>query len=1080
MRRTWHVFTSGAFTGAVGAFAGAVVGAFGGAPAPALAQTGTGRIVGTVTESTQNTPLANAGVGAVGGTIGARTGADGRYAINGVAPGRYVIRAQTIGYTAQTDTVQVAAGQTLTLNFSLRQVTTALQQVVVVGYGTQRRTDVTGSVASVTPNVERQPVTSVEQTLQGTAPGVQVTQASSAPGGGMSIRIRGGSSVNGSNEPLYVIDGFPVDNDVNASSPGDGGRGSTAPANPLAALNPNDIASIEILKDASATAIYGSRGANGVVLITTKRGQGNRPRVTLDTYTGVQNVAKRYELLDAQEYARFANSWATAQNQVLPYTDTQIAQFGRGTNWQDQIFRAAPMYNAQLGVTGGGGGENQTRYALSGGVFNQQGVVHGSNFRRLSLRANLDQMVGSRVRLGSNVLLSRVNSAQVPTDGSLNAGAGAVGAALQYAPLIPVYRPDGTYTLTTIDFPNELAAIGVAPINVPNPVASAFAVQDALYDTRALANAVGEVTLVEGLRFRTSVGSDLSFRGRDTYYPRTTLQGAALGGRALRSRVDNTSFLNENTLNYDRSFGNAHRVSSVVGYTRQSLNSVRGNTTNSNFVSDITGYESIGAGSQAGGPNVGSGRTRWTLASYLGRVNYSLLDRYLFTVTGRRDGSSRFGANNRWGFFPAAAVGWRASEESFLRDVRGLSNLKLRYSIGVAGNPSISPYQSLNRLLPQQYTFGGQLAPGYQPSAIGNPELSWETTRQSDLGLDLGLFNGRVDFTGDYYVKKTNDLLLQISLPSEVGYSTAFVNAGSVQNKGVELGLTLRVLDAAGRRNALGWTTTFNYSRNRNRVLDLGGVNRIFARDATISDLQSGTGTSSSVVQVGQPIGAFYGYQTVGLFRDSVTLNAWRAKTRLESGTPGLGNVQYVDIDGNGVINSLDRTVIGDPNPKYTIGWQNTVSFRGFELSGLFDGSYGNQVLNLNNIRLGGASPSTNVLRERVLDAWSPENPNGKWQRIGAGFGQQGTDITSEVLEDGSYLRLRTVSLARAIPTSWLRGRAPEARVYVTGQNLLTWSKYSGFNPDVSSLGVGNLNRGVDVGSYPLARTVTFGLNFTY
>jgi TonB-dependent SusC/RagA subfamily outer membrane receptor len=386
MRRTWHVFTSGAFTGAVGAFAGAVVGAFGGAPAPALAQTGTGRIVGTVTESTQNTPLANAGVGAVGGTIGARTGADGRYAINGVAPGRYVIRAQTIGYTAQTDTVQVAAGQTLTLNFSLRQVTTALQQVVVVGYGTQRRTDVTGSVASVTPNVERQPVTSVEQTLQGTAPGVQVTQASSAPGGGMSIRIRGGSSVNGSNEPLYVIDGFPVDNDVNASSPGDGGRGSTAPANPLAALNPNDIASIEILKDASATAIYGSRGANGVVLITTKRGQGNRPRVTLDTYTGVQNVAKRYELLDAQEYARFANTWAVTQNQNAPYTEQQIGQLGRGTDWQDLIFRAAPMYNVQLGVNGGGGSANQTRYALSGGVFNQQGVVQNSTSAPVAAR----------------------------------------------------------------------------------------------------------------------------------------------------------------------------------------------------------------------------------------------------------------------------------------------------------------------------------------------------------------------------------------------------------------------------------------------------------------------------------------------------------------------------------------------------------------------------------------------------------------------------------------------------------------------------------------------------------------------
>jgi TonB-linked SusC/RagA family outer membrane protein len=1076
MRRSWHVFPpSGAITGAVGALAGAAV-ALTWAAATAHAQTGTGRIVGAVTEATHSAPLPNVSVGAVGGTVGARTGADGRYAINGVTPGRYVIRAQTIGYGARTDTVQVAAGQTVTLNFSLTQVTTSLQQVVVVGYGTQRRTDLTGSVASVTPNVERQPVTSVEQTLQGTAPGVQVTQASSAPGGGMSIRIRGGSSVNGSNEPLYVIDGFPVDNDATAGNPGDGGRAATAPANPLAALNPNDIASLEILKDASATAIYGSRGANGVVLITTKRGQGNRPRVNLDTYTGTQAVARRYDLLDAQEFARFSNTWATNQNLAAPYSDAQIAALGTGTDWQDQIFRSAPMYNVQLGVNGGSGSANQTRYALSGGVFNQQGVVQGSDFRRLSLRGNVDQMVGSRVRLGTNVLLSRVNSSQVPTDGSLNAGAGAVLAALTYSPLMPIYRADGTYTLTTTDFPDELQRIGVQPAGIPNPVATAYAVQDALYDTRALANAIGEVTLLPGLRFRTTVGTDLSFRGRNTYYPRSTLQGFAQGGRAIRSRVDNTSFLNENTLNYDREFGAAHRVSTVVGYTRQSLNSVRNDTRNSNFVSDITGFESIGAGSQAGGPNVSSGHTKWTLASYLGRVNYTLLDRYLFTFTGRRDGSSRFGANNRWGFFPAAALGWRVSEEPFMRNVRAVSNLKLRYSDGIAGNPSISPYQSLTRLLPQQYTFGGQLAPGYQPAAIGNPALSWETTRQSDVGLDLGLWGNRVDVVADYYNKRTDDLLLQISLPTEVGYNSAFVNAGRVENRGVELGLTLRVLEGGPGRRGPSWTTTFNYARNRNRVLNLGGVDRIFAREATLSDI----GATSSVVQVGQPIGAFFGYQTAGLFRDSTTLLAWRAKTRLESGTPGLGNVQYVDINDDGVINALDRTVIGDPNPKYTLGWQNTVSYRGFELSGLFDGSYGNQVLNLNNIRLGGAGPSTNVLRERVVDAWSPENPDGKWQRIGAGFGQQGTDITSELLEDGSYLRLRTISLSRGIPSGWLRGRGFDARAYVTGQNLVTWTKYSGFNPDVSSLGVGNLNRGVDVGSYPLARVVTFGLNFTY
>jgi hypothetical protein len=424
------------------------------------------------------------------------------------------------------------------------------------------------------------------------------------------------------------------------------------------------------------------------------------------------------------------------------------------------------------------------------------------------------------------------------------------------------------------------------------------------------------------------------------------------------------------------------------------------------------------------------------------------------------------------------------SEEPFFRDLgvvgTAVSNLKLRGSIGLAGNPSISPYQSLNRLAPQQYTFNGQVAPGYQPFAIGNPELSWESTRQSNIGFDLGLFDGRVDLVADYYDKTTDDLLLEVALPSEVGYATAFVNAGSVENKGVELGVTMRVLTGGPRLGGLTWTTTFNYARNRNRVLDLGGQNRIFARSTTISDLQAGTGTSSSVVQVGQPIGAFFGYQTAGLFRDSTTLNAWRANTRLESGTPGLGNVQYVDVDGNGVINALDRTVIGDPNPDYTLGWQNTVGFKGFELSGLLDGSFGGQVLNLNNIRLGGASPTTNVLRERVMDAWSPDNPGGRWQRIGAGFGQQGTDITSEVLEDGSYLRLRTITLARAIPSRWLGGRGFEARAYVTGQNLVTWTDYSGFNPDVSSLGVGNLNRGVDVGSYPLARTFTFGLNINY
>lgn len=1042
---------------------------------PVLAQqASTGRIAGRVV-SEGATPLPNVGVGVGGTQQGARTGTDGGFTIANLAPGRYVLRATLIGYAPKVDTVDVTAGATTTANFTLKIVSVSLDQVVVVGYGTQRRSDLTGSVTSVQPNVERTPITSVEQTLQGTAPGVQVTQASSAPGGGMSIRIRGGSSVNGSNEPLYVIDGFPVENDFATAGAGDGGRAGTTPSNPLAAINPSDIASIEILKDASATAIYGSRGANGVVLITTKRGEGARPKVAIDIYSGQQVVARRYDLLNATEFARFANTWAETSNLAQPYANPE--SFGVGTDWQDLIFRPANIQNLQASVSGGTTTRNATRYAISAGTFSQGGVVDNSDFRRLSLRGNVDQMIGDRLRFGTNVLLSRVNSSQVPTDGSLNAGAGAVGAALQYPSILTPYRTDGSFTLLNADYPQVLQALGLAPGNVPNPVASAIAVNDKLFDTRILANVSGDYKIFKSLTFRTTVGSDLSFRGRDTYYPRTTLQGFGQNGRAIRGRTDNTSFLNENTLSYNQNFGTAHVLSAVAGYTRQQLNSTRSDMRNSNFVSDITGFESIGAGSQAGGPTVSSGRTKWTLASYLARVNYTLLDRYLFSVTGRRDGSSRFGADNRWGFFPAASAGWRVSEEPFMQRLTFLNNLKLRASYGVVGNPSISPYQSLTRLAPQQYTFNGTLAPGYFPAAIGNPTLSWESTKQTNYGVDLSMLKGRVDIVVDQYSKTTDDLLLQIDLPSEVGYASAFVNAGSIENKGLEAGVTFRVLEGGSDRKGLSWATTFNYTRNRNRVLELGGVNRIFPTQQTASDINA----TSSVVQVGQPIGAFFGFKTGDLFRDSTTLLAWRAKTRFASGTvPGLGSRIYVDVNGDSIINGDDRTIIGDPNPDYVVGWQNSVSWKGFEFSALLDGVRGNQILNLNNLRLNGASPTLNVTRKRVADSWSPTNPDGKYQRIGSGAGFLNADITDELLEDGSFLRLRTISLSRTIPSRWLRMDGVGARAYVTGQNIVTWTKYSGFNPDVSSLSVGNLNRGVDVGAYPLARTWTFGLNITY
>jgi TonB-dependent starch-binding outer membrane protein SusC len=733
-------------------------------------------------------------------------------------------------------------------------------------------------------------------------------------------------------------------------------------------------------------------------------------------------------------------------------------------------------------VTGGGAGTNATRYAISGGVFQQQGVVVNSSFRRASLRGNLDQNVGDKLRLSSTVTVSRVNSSSIPTDGSLNGGAGAVGAAVDYYPILPVRQTSGAYTLMgQSNLPSVLQ-----PTNIPNPVSMAEDVTDKLGDTRVLANGLGEYEFLHGLKFRSSFGADLGNRTRDTYFPRTTLQGSQTNGYAKRGATRTTSWLNENLLSYDRDFGTTHQVSAIAGYTRQQSDLESSNIQNSNFVSDIDAFENIGAGTQTGGPQATSGHTRWTLASYLGRVNYTLANRYLFTLTGREDGSSRFGADHQWGFFPSAAFGWRVTDEPWMAKLSSIELLKFRASYGLAGNPSIRPYQSMAHLISQQYTFGGGVVPGYYTAAIGNPNLGWETTKQLDLGADLGLWGGRLSFTGDLYRKKTTDLLLAVNLPFESGFATALQNIGAVQNNGYELGLTLTVLDQRAHR--LGWTSTLNYSHNRNTVLDLGGVHQIFASSVN-SDLK----LLGTLIQVGNPLGVFYGYQAGGILRDSASAAAYTAQVKPLSGSKwNPGDVKLLDINGvdasgnptgkpDGKIDANDRTIIGDPNPKFSAGWQNTFSFGGFRLSSMMDAVYGNKILNLNNVRLEQGSPGTNIIANRYLDAWTPTNPDAEFPRVNFTPGTIGSDITSDLLEDGSFLRLRSLTLDAAVPERFLsRYGLTNTRVFVTGANLYTWTHYSGFNPDVSSLGIGNVNRGVDVGAYPLAKSFTFGINVTY
>jgi TonB-linked SusC/RagA family outer membrane protein len=1039
-----------------------------------LAQEGsTGRVAGTVTDAEGRAALPSATVTVVGTNRRATTDADGRFTISGVAAGAHRVRVTRLGFLPVESTVTVVADQEAVADFAMRASAFSLETQVVVGYGTQRRADLTGSVASVTPDAS-QITQSVEQMIQGKVAGVQVTQASSEPGGGISIRIRGGSSINGNNEPLYVIDGFPVENDLQASSPGDGGRDHTVPFNPLNALNPSDIESIDILKDAAATSIYGARGANGVVIITTRRGAGAKPRVTVDSYIGRQSVAKRYDLLGGQDFAAFVNAWGAAQaTPVTVYTQPQIDAIGAGTDWQSQIFRdGVPMRSLQLGVSGATASSNPTRYAISGGVVDQNGVVIGSEFRRVSFHGNVDQSVGTRLRASSNVLLSRVATTAIPTNGGSNQSAGAIGAALQYYPTFGVRRPDGTYTLLAEDGP-----VALAPSTVPNPVSLVRDVNDRLGDSRALANLFGEYTLGRGFMLRVSGGADYSARTRDTYYPRTTLQGRGVDGEARRGRNESLGLLNENTLSFQPSAGRFGNLNALLGYTRQKQNVKTVSMINSNYVSDITGFEDFGAGARPNGPGITTGRQDWTFVSYLGRLNYTLKDRYLFTVTDRRDGSSRFGEGNKWGNFPSAAFAWVVTEEPFAKNRAVVNSLKFRVSWGIAGNPSIRPYQALTRLAAQSYAFNGTPSTGYYPQVLGNPNLSWETTQERNFGADMLLFNGRIDFTADFYNKHTRDLLLAKQLPLDVGFGTVLVNTGSLRNTGREFSITGNLVRGDTRAGGFTWTSSLNYASNTNRVLDLGGDTLLFAARAA-DDI----GINGTIIKIGQPLGVFFGYKVGGILRSAEEAAAYTAIVAPPTGTAwAAGDQRIVDINGDGLINVNDRTIIGNPIPKYTLGWTNNLGWKGLDLSTTLDGSYGATLFNLNMNRLESGSPRTNILRERWTDAWTPQNTTGKYPRIGGSILNIGTDMTSDMLEDGTYTRLRSITLGYTVPTRVVSRRGiSSVRVYITGTNLVTWTDYTGFNPDVSSISVGNVNRGIDVGAYPLSKAVTFGFNLSY
>ncbi|MCU0354379.1 MAG: TonB-dependent receptor, partial [Cytophagales bacterium] len=960
-------------------------------PANTTAENAQVQVRGQVTDENNN-GLPGVSVLLKGTSLGTTTDPNGRYSLNiadDQANGTLVF--SFIGYLSE----EVPIGGRTTIDIKLAPDLQSLSEVVVVGYGTQRKSDLTGSVSSITSkDIKQVPVASLDQALQGRAAGVQVTQASAAPGGGVSIRIRGGNSIQASNEPLYVIDGIPIFPNNSTYAPGTSGGGQAQ--NALANLNPGDIESIEVLKDASATAIYGSRGANGVVIITTKRGKSGATNVDFESYYGVQEVARRIPLLNAEEFATIANEARVNRNAAPIFTPEQIAGFrtNGGTDWQNEVFRTAPIQNHQITVSGG---NENTRFAIAGNYFDQQGVVLNSGFRRASLRVNVDKNVGKRLVIGNSLQLSRAWNNQQVTD--ITRG-GVVNGALVFSPTLPVRDPQtGAFTFDNSSIPGSQ--------QVGNPVQDALETVNRTVTNRILGNVYAEYSILKDLRFRAAFGLDYQAGRRDFYAPSTNNRGRNSFGSALVEKKDVVSPVATLTLTYSRVFGN-HNLTFLAGYESQSQMVDFLGASATNFPTDALEADNLGLGQIIGTPF--SGRNLWRLDSWFGRANYTWRNKYLLTTTFRADGSSRFGAGNKWGYFPSAALGWRISEEDFIKNMNVFSNLKLTASWGLTGNQEIGLYQSLAGLSTVRYPFGEAIVIGQAPGRVANPNLRWERTAQYNAGLEMGFLDNRISFEAAYYYKRTQDLLLNLDLPRTTGFSTILQNIGSVENRGLELAFTSNNLTGAFK-----WVMSGNITFNRNKVLALGpGETFRLAPNTGDGHLQI---ANSSILQVGQPIGVFFGLRTDGIYQNGETILPGSSSF----GSTAAGDIRYVDVDGNGQVNNNDRTIIGNPQPDFFYGFSHNFSYKNFDLAVFFQGTHGNDVWNVNSHELYRNDGATNNSRE-VLNRWRPDVPSNEWPSAKT----RPFVLSDKHIEDASFLRLRNVTFGYNLPAStlglkWLR-----------------------------------------------------------
>jgi TonB-linked SusC/RagA family outer membrane protein len=1015
--------------------------------APQANGTVSGRVVDTKGEG-----LPGVTVLLEGTTLGSATDATGAYTIANVPAGNYTLVMSSVGFATMRQPVTVVQGQpTQVSSVTLKDDSQALKEVVVIGYGTLNRQELTTSVASVkSEQIERQRVAGFDQALQGQVTGVQVTAPSGAPGAGINIQVRGNSSINGNNSPLYVIDGVPVlptyDRELSI--------GNQKP-NPLNSINPADIESIDVLKDGAAAAIYGVRASNGVVVITTKRGRSGKPQVGFNSYYGVQQIRKKLDVLDARQFAAYYNESQINGGAAPGYPNLNSLP-PYDTNWQDEVYRTAAIQNYQLNISGG---SDKTHYYVAGGYFKQDGIIMNSGFDRFNFKLNFDQQAGQKFRIGTNMNMSRTN-----TNGSVRSelglgNSGTVLGTLAQIPTVPVRDANGAYGLNPFSLSD-------------NPVGNLLETNNKALTYQVIGNVFGEYDIIKNLKFRTSLGIDFrtqlenEFITRD--YPGTSRADASTRGSGRTGTTQQAIWLWENTVTYNPNLGEKHNLQLLAGQSVQESNRFASNASVRGYASNAVPY--LSAGTERLGTS--SYEEEWGLNSLFARAIYNFDERYLATLSLRRDGSGRFA--NAYGYFPAVALGWRISKEGFFPQASVVSDLKLRGSFGGNGNQELPyTYQRFS-----SYSVGsnyagsaGTVQGGIRPDRIGNSSLKWEKSYQLNFGLDLGMFNDRLNFNFDAYRKRSNDLLLSVPLAPSTGAGTLDIiqNVGSVENKGLEF--ALNTVNVEGQNGGFSWNTNLNLSMNRNKVLDLGTLfnDQNQQVDRTIIN-------SSSITQTGQPLGVFYGHQVQGIFQSADEIRT----AATQPGNPQPGDIRFVDVNGDGQINNDDRKVIGNPNPKAQGGVTNTFSFKGLDLSVFFQGSFGNDIYNANRQALESLTGPVNQLTT-VLDRWTPTNTNTSIPRAVFNDPNNNGRFSSRWIEDGSYVRLKNVTLGYNLPTALInKAHIGSLRVYVSGQNLITWTDYSGYDPEVSADPFSSTSAGRDFGVYPQSRTYTVGLNASF